>query len=428
MCQVAGALLADVRVGFTELVMEVVVLAAGGGGGGEVEHLAVLRDEHIAGLCSALRDHRIKAVHQVGAGVDVIVAAQDQVHAGFGQLRRELLAQAHHVGVGVVGALGERGLVDAHHHPVRVGAVVRDCVVDKLRVGLDVCCARAVAVEADEQDVVVVKEVVCGCAVFVGQEVGVLEVAVRRVRFVVTLQHRQTVVLQRFRGGELLELLDRCAPALSLVAKVHEERGIRVLAGGDVDCLVPGGGLLVDLRVHADLRVGHGQEAPGVGILARGEGALLAPAAVVVAYAVHVLRVRLQACHCRFVRVEDCRVVRATRGFDAGDVARVICRPVLQVLQLIGLGLPGQVGLGGVGADAEHDAADLGVDRVVLGGGVDGDGHRCEQGDNDGGGNSATAQGTVGTQESHGCPLKSPAFNRRLQVIGHLGELKMNFW
>ena len=422
MCQVAGALLADVRVGLAGLVLEVVVLAAGCGGGGEVEHLAVLRDEHVARLRGAFRDHRIEAVHQVGAGVNVIVAAEHQIHAGLGQLRRELLAQAHHIAVGVVGSLGERCLVDAHHHPVRVRTVVRDCVVDKLRVGLDVCCARAVAVEADEQDVVVVEEVVCGCTVFVGQEVGVLEVAVRRVRFVVTLQHSQTVVLQRFRGGELLELLDRCAPALSLVAKVHEERGVWVLAGGDVDCLVPGGGLLVDLRVHADLCVGHGQEAPGVGILARGEGALLAPAAVVVAHAVDVLRVRLKAGHRRLVRVEDRRVVLAARRLDAGFIRRVVRRPVLQVLQLVGLGLPGNVGLRGVGADAEHDAAELGVDSVRSHSG----GHRREQGDNDGGGDGATAQGTVGTQESHGCPLKSPAFNRRLQVARHLGELEMN--
>ena len=423
MRQVAGVLLADARVGFAELVLEVVVLAAGCGGGGEVEHLAVLRDQHVARLRGAFRDHRIEAVHQVGAGVDVIVAAQNQVHAGLGQFRRELLAQAHHVGVGVVGALGERGLVDAHHHPVRVGAVGGDCVVDKLRVRINVGCARAVAVEADEQDVVVVEEVVGAGAVFVGQEVGVLEVAVRRVGFVVAFQHRQAVLLQRLRSGELLELLDRCAPTFSLVAQVHEECGIRVFAGGDVDSFVPCCGLLGDLRVDADLRVGHGQEVPGVGISAGGEGSLLAPAAVVVAYAVDVLRVRLKAGHLRLVRVEDRRVVLATRGLDAGDVVRIVRRPVLQVLQLVGLGLPCQVGLGGVGADAEHDAADLGVDRVRSHSG----GHRCEQGDNDGGGNSAAAQGTVGTQEIHVCPLKSPAFNRRLQVIGHLGELNMNF-
>lgn len=68
---------AGLRVLLAVLAQEVVVLAAAGGGRGEVEDLAVVGFEDVAALGFGL--DRVEAVHEVCAGVDVVVAAEDGV-------------------------------------------------------------------------------------------------------------------------------------------------------------------------------------------------------------------------------------------------------------------------------------------------------------------------------------------------------------
>ena len=185
MCEIGCVLFAHSRVRVAVLVLEVVVLTASSGGGGDVEDLVLFRDKDIAGLCSALGDDGGVALHEVRTRVDVVVAAQHQVNAGLGEQRGELVAQLDDVLVGVVRALRERSVVETDDDPVGVCALLSDRVVDKLPVLRDVFGGGRVAVQADEQHIVVGEEVVARVVFLVGQVERVVEVSLGGVGLVV---------------------------------------------------------------------------------------------------------------------------------------------------------------------------------------------------------------------------------------------------
>ena len=125
---------------------EVVVLATARGGGGQVQRLAILGLEHVAALRLLFRQDRLVVLHQVAAGVDVVVAGEHGIDVELREHRGELLAQVGDVLIKVMRALGVRAVVHADDDPVIIRAAGFDGLAQELLVAGDIGVGRSIGV------------------------------------------------------------------------------------------------------------------------------------------------------------------------------------------------------------------------------------------------------------------------------------------
>ena len=362
---------------------EVVVLATARGGGGQVQRLAILGLENIAALRLFFRQDRLIVLHQVAAGVDVVVAGEHGIDIEFRQHRGELLAQVGDVLIKVMRALGVRAVVHANDDPVIIRAAGFDGLAQELLVAGDIGVGRSIGVQADEEHVIALEVVVADIVRLMRVGEVLIMMLHGEVISLVVARDRVGRDVTNLRGGEVCIVLRYLrTPTLNLVTQGPDHAGIRHVGGRVADGLAPLFGLVIHLEVHADLRVSDGQEGPVIAIGTGVEGLWLGPAAFFGAYAVGVLGIRLQVGSGGELGLvqQGAKVplvgAEGLGAFWAGDLEDLVC---------LGLGAPGDHDLGFILARLQDGAVDGRISGQRWGGGHEGGSATHGEGGGEGG-------------------------------------------
>ena len=100
-----------------------IILAAAGGVGCHIKHFAFRRVCHTLRHRSISRNHRIRSVHHIASGINMVMAHQHYVDSQLRKYRSELRPPLDNIIVRLVAGRAVDRMMESYHRPVRIGTI-----------------------------------------------------------------------------------------------------------------------------------------------------------------------------------------------------------------------------------------------------------------------------------------------------------------